>query len=177
MKNEWQVGAMASRPVENLVLLTVSTCGRGGAELGSDEKEICSLTWQVIDTAKIQVGTKWGHAPHGISPTFSQEQFVVCSFTLVPCSPALLQPASSIEHVYVCPEELPQDGLTPVGIDVAKFSQAPSLSERLKQVNCLFHCTWFGFECTCKLTDLDSLFLVLDSYNMSFQTSQPTAIA
>ena len=50
---------MASRPVENLVLLTVSTCGRGGAELGSDEKEICSLTWQVIDTAKIQVGTKW----------------------------------------------------------------------------------------------------------------------
>ena len=68
------VGAMASRPVENLVLLTVSTCGRGGAELGSDEKEICSLAWQVINTAKIQVGIKWGYTPHGISLLWCRAQ-------------------------------------------------------------------------------------------------------
>ena len=52
---------MARRPFEKLVLFTLSTCGFGGDELGSDEKEICMLAWQVIDTTKIQVGINWDH--------------------------------------------------------------------------------------------------------------------
>lgn len=46
---------MAKRPYEKLVLFGVSTCGLGGNDLGGDEKEICLLSWQVIDTTKIQV--------------------------------------------------------------------------------------------------------------------------
>ena len=75
------VGAMASRPIENLVLLTVSTCGRGGAELGSDEKEICLLAWQVIDTAKIQVGTKWASCTTWYSPTLARSR-MLCAHSL-----------------------------------------------------------------------------------------------
>lgn len=80
---------MASRPVENLVLLTVSTCGRGGTDLGSDEKEICSLAWQVIDTAKLQVGTKWVNAPHACSQRLSPSVCVVCSVIFVSYPTAL----------------------------------------------------------------------------------------
>ena len=47
---------MTTRPIEKIVLFTVSTCGLSSDDLGADEKEICLLAWQVIDTAKIQVG-------------------------------------------------------------------------------------------------------------------------
>lgn len=51
---------MARRPYERLVLFSVSTYGKGGADLGADESEVCLLAWQVIDATKIQVGISWG---------------------------------------------------------------------------------------------------------------------
>ena len=44
-----------AKAVEKLVLFTVSTCGLGSDDLGTDSKEICLLAWQVIDCSKIQV--------------------------------------------------------------------------------------------------------------------------
>ena len=38
------------------MLFSASTCGKGGAELGADESEVCLLAWQVIDTANISGG-------------------------------------------------------------------------------------------------------------------------
>lgn len=55
----WYSRVMARRPYERLVLFSVSTYGKGGADLGADESEVCLLAWQVIDTAKIQVGINW----------------------------------------------------------------------------------------------------------------------
>lgn len=45
-----------SRRWEKLVLLSTSTCGLGGSSLGKDEKEVCLLSWQVLDTATAKVG-------------------------------------------------------------------------------------------------------------------------
>lgn len=55
---------MARHPYEKLVLFSVSTCGKADAE---EESEVCLLAWQVIDAAKIQVGTIWSVPAHGIA--------------------------------------------------------------------------------------------------------------
>ncbi len=47
-----------AKAVEKLVLFTVSTCGLGSDDLGTDSKEICLLAWQVIDCSKIQVSVR-----------------------------------------------------------------------------------------------------------------------
>jgi hypothetical protein len=45
---------MAKRPYQNLILLTINK--HSGLDKGEEDKEICLLAWQVIDTIKIQVG-------------------------------------------------------------------------------------------------------------------------
>jgi epithelial splicing regulatory protein 1/2 len=46
---------MAKRPYQNLILLTINK--HSGLDKGEEDKEICLLAWQVIDTIKIQAVT------------------------------------------------------------------------------------------------------------------------
>lgn len=50
---------MAKRQYESLLLFTLSAHGYGGQSGGGgggEDKEVCLLAWQVLDTTNMQVG-------------------------------------------------------------------------------------------------------------------------